>query len=92
MTVDPAVLAACGVILLPVLWFFGGLVFKLLWGFWPAVTAIAGAGGILWVKGLAAFVCIPAAILVGVVGCWLWQRTRIFLRLDQMIGRLVFFD
>lgn len=89
---DWKVIGAILIVSLPVLWFLGGFVLKLLWGFWAVVATLAAAGYVLWTYGLEAIIAAPIAILVGVVGCWLWQRTRIYLKVDALIGRLVFFD
>ena len=80
------------VILAPLIWFAGGLVLKLIWQFWTMITSLAIGVYILWVNGMDGFIALPASILFGILATWLWQRTRLFLRVDDRLGRIVFFD
>ena len=80
------------IILAPVLWLAGGFLLKILWQFWTMIASIAIGGYILWNAGMDGFIALPASILVGILTTWLWQRTRIFLRVDDRLGRAVFFD
>jgi hypothetical protein len=79
-------------ILVPVLWFMGGFLFKILWLFWPAIASIAIGGLVFWRSGMDGFLALPVSMVLAIVLCWLWQRTRLFLRVDHRIGRAFFFD
>lgn len=81
-----------GIILLPVIWFLGGFVLKILLGVWPAILSIAVGGYILWENGIEAFLVLPFSIIFAVVFTWLWQRTTLFLNLDDLIARSTFID
>lgn len=81
-----------GIILAPVLWIAGGFVLKVLWQFWAMLASLAIGAIMLWNYGMDAFIALPASILLGILFTWLWQRTRIFLRVDDRLGRAVFFD
>jgi len=89
---NTATIIALCVVALPVAWFLGGFVLKLLWSWWPiALTSVAG-GWIVYQQGIDTIIVLPVGIVLGIIGAWLWQRTRIYLRLDSLIGRWVFFD
>ena len=85
-------LAVAGIILAPLIWFVGGFLLKLLWQFWPMIGSLAAGIIILWNAGMDAFFALPASIIAGIVFTWLWQRSRLFLRVDDRLGRTVFFD
>lgn len=85
-------LGVVGLIFAPILWFAGGFLLKLIWQFWTMLASIVTGGYILWSNGMDGFIALPASILVGILTTWLWQRTRVFLRVDDRLGRAVFFD
>lgn len=81
-----------GLILLPVAWFLGGIIVKLVWGLWPLLISVGAGAWMLWRQGMEAFVALPASLLIGILAIWLWQRTSLFLRVDAAIGRRTMLD
>ena len=80
------------VVLSPVLWFLGGFLMKLFWGMWPLFLCLVTGGYILWSRGMDAFVAVPLGIIGGIVITWLWQRSTMFLRVDDKLGRITLID
>jgi len=80
------------VVLSPILWFIGGFLFKVLWSLWPLPVLLGIAGVILWKNGMEAFIVIPLSLILGILATWMWQRTRLFLRVDDLIGRATMLD
>lgn len=76
----------------PILWFIGGFLFKIIWSLWPLPTCLAVAGMILWKYGMEAFVVVPVSLILGILVTWMWQRTRLFLKVDDLIGRATMLD
>ncbi len=80
------------VVLSPVIYFAGGFILKLVWGIWPVIICTAVGGLILYKYGLEFMFALPVAIVLGLLGAWLWQRSQLFLAFDAKIGKYVFFD
>lgn len=80
------------VVMAPLLWFIGGFIFKIMWGFAPIITGLGGAGYLLWLHGLSWILALPVGIMMGILFTWLWQRSRIFLSVDRWVETHVFFD
>lgn len=78
-------------VLSPLIWFGGGILAKLFWSFFPAPVAFGLSGYAIWRLGLEWIWLIGLGIGVGIVGCWLWQRTRIYLVVDRWIEKLFMF-
>lgn len=80
---------AAGVILLPLAVVFGSIAVKLTWGLWPIALFAAIAGWGIWRLGLEWFWLAAAAIMLGLVAAWLWQRTRLFLAGDRWLEKVM---
>lgn len=80
------------VVLSPVIWFSGGFLFKLLWGWWPVPTFPGIGGYMVYQGGMDNFIFIPVGLLASIIVSWLWQRTSIFLKGDEIIGKFTFFS
>lgn len=88
---NPIIIAII-IILLPAIYFFGGLLLKILWGWWPVPTSISSGIYIVYENGMDYFVFIPVGMLGAIVITWLWQRSKYFLKGDKLIGKLTFFN
>ena len=80
------------VVLSPVIWFMGGILFKILWGYAPLLGGIGGAAYLLWKNGLDWVLALPVGLMLGIALTWLWQRNRLFLTVDRWVETHVFFD
>lgn len=85
-------IAVMAVIAAPILWFLGGFIFKIVWALWPGIASAMIGGFILWEKGLQAFIALPASLLLAILFVWLWQRSSLYLRIDEKIGRATLLD
>lgn len=77
---------------IPLIWFLGGILAKIFWGTWPLVVSTVTAGWIVWEAGLKYMVAIPAGLILGIIGNALWQRTSLFLSVDEKMGKLTLLD
>ena len=85
-----AILTLC-VIALPLLWFLGGIIFKILWGFAPIIAGILTMGWMLWSRGEDGILIAIFAPMAGIIAAWFWQRTRLYLAVDAWIEKTLFF-
>ena len=69
-------------------YFMFGIIFKLLWGWWPVVACFAIGGWAIWSLGLEYIWMLSIPILGSVLGSWLWQRTVLFLRVDARLEKM----
>jgi hypothetical protein len=69
-------------------YFVFGILFKLLWGWWPVVVCFAIGGYAIWKLGFEYIWMLSIPILGSVVGSWLWQRTVLFLRVDARLEQM----
>lgn len=69
---------------------FGALAVKLTWGFWPLPIGVAASAYAIYLLGAEWFFLIAVGIGFGVVGTWLWQRSRLFLWGDRKLERGMF--
>ena len=86
------ILIVTAVILLPVIWFLGSLIFKILWGMWPLVICFALAVYGLMTLGIEYMVLMPVSLIGGIIGNAIWQRTNLFLAVDRRIEKMTFLD
>jgi len=89
-SVPTSVWAAIAVVMLPIVVIFGSLLVKLLWGLWALPIGIAVSGYAVWRLGIEWFWLVAVGIIVGLLGTWLWQRSRLFLAGDRLLERIMF--
>lgn len=75
----------------PIIWFLGGALFKILWGFYPMVIGIGAGIWAVWTKGPDGALIAILGVTFGILFTWIWQRTRAYLWLDEKIEKFVFF-
>jgi hypothetical protein len=89
--VNPGIVAAIvvGAVVLGVVGYFAfGILFKLLWGWWPAVACCVLGCWATWELGFEYIWMLSIPILGSVVGSWQWQRTTLFLRVDDRLEKM----
>ena len=89
---DTSTIVILIIVLLPFIYFFGGMLAKILWGLWPAVFIILAGGYVVYDKGMEYIIALPIALLLAICAVWYWQRIPFFLKVDALIGKYVFFD
>ncbi|MFZ3481714.1 hypothetical protein [Sphingomonas sp. 3-13AW] len=88
---NPGVVAAIAALALVggvICYFLFGIIFKLLWGWWPVVVSFAVGGWAIWSLGFEYIWMLSLPILGSIVGSWLWQRTSLFLSIDAHLERM----
>ena len=85
-----AIIIGC-IVALPLLWFIGGIAFKMVWGFAPIITGISVTGWMLWSRGEDGILIAILAPMTGLILSWYWQRTRLYLAVDAWIDKTLFF-
>lgn len=85
------IIIACLILGSPIIWFLGGALLKILWGFYPMVIGLGSAGWAVWTKGTDGALIAIVGVTAGILITWLWQRTRAYLYLDDKIEKIVFF-
>lgn len=88
---NPGLVAAFTVIAfvgLVVGYFLFGVIFKLLWGWWPVLLSFVLGGWAMWHFGMEYIWMLALPILGSIVGSWLWQRTSFFLAVDARLERM----
>lgn len=73
-------------------WFFGGLLLKLLWGWWAIPLFPAMGGYMVYQNGLESFIYLPLGIVAGIMITWFWQLTAVFAKGDEIIGKYTLID
>lgn len=77
---------------LPFLWYLGGFTAKFLWGWWPGLAAMSGAGWMIWNVGIENLWLIGVFLLIAVLGVYLWQRLNIFIKVDRRLDKIFLLD
>lgn len=88
---NPGLVAAFSVLVLVggvIGYFLFGIIFKLLWGWWPVVVSFAIGGWAIWSLGLEYIWMLSIPILGSIVGSWMWQRTTFFLAVDARLEKM----
>lgn len=88
---DPTAIIIGCIIALPLLWFVGGILFKIIWGFAPIIAGISCTGWMLWSYGEDGILIAILAPMAGIIAAWFWQRTRFYLAVDAWIEKTLFF-
>lgn len=80
-------LSVAGVLIVVFGYFFVGILVKFLWGWWPTLVSLVGCGAALWNLGLEWVWIAAMLLLASILGPWLWQRTTLYLSVDDALDR-----